>query len=165
MLRCEPSPGTIEDHTIEIETDPGIAIAPPGAGGVVFRYVADPFWWVNRWFSLQHADGGLIMAGMDADSILPPGKDPGQWYSTMDVGVQGDLCPWTEDSCGIAERQALDVTYRDWNGLALDGDLIYLGPTMSAAVVVGHATSYMEMWCEDAPMSWYSAFLYVRPGE
>lgn len=63
-------------------------------------------WWTDRWFTLRHEWGELLLAGIDADAVVPPGTTAEEFYG-MKVALETGLCAVHDGPCGPLERGAL----------------------------------------------------------
>ncbi len=153
----------MEDHQVDLYTTPA-AWLPMGAGTQVwFEYVADPVWWVNRWFAIRDMAGNLVVAGVASSRLHPEYEDTG-FFDPLEVSVAGGVCePEPPDSCGVQERQALDVRLGDASGRIFDSGHGYVGDMVTAEVLVSQASSYLDMDCDDAPDSFYEAIIVMIP--
>lgn len=154
----------IEHHRLEIFVAPTTYMAFWEGSEVMFEYISDPIWWVNRWFAIRDLSGNLLIAGVDADRVAPE-YGVSDFFEPLQVSVLGDLCPpQPADWCGEVERVALDVTYWDARGIIPDSTAGYVGELATAHVLVDEATRYVDMDCDDIPGAFYRA-LFVLPPE
>ncbi len=157
--------GLMEIHTIELWAEPHVWSGLWEGEEVFLRYRSDHFWWINRWFAIQDAWGGLRLAGVDADWIQPPARE--DWYDPIEVRPVNGFCepydePW---GCGVVERQGLEVGTWDARAIVFDSTYAYAGFMETVLVQVEQATHYLELWCEDAPGAWYKAlFVFYMEG-
>lgn len=161
VLHCMAEDGTPETHDLAIygSAMPIIMIDP--GEDVIFDYVAYHFWWNNRWFSVSDLDGNMIVAGVDADVLIPTtGSD--EWYYPLRVRRMEHVCAPEEADCGMYERQALEVGYEDDAVVVHDHGFAAVGEYAAAYVYVGTLGSYMEMECDDIPDDWVNAFFTMQ---
>ena len=80
--------------------------------------------------------------------------------------MSGFCEPYEEPfGCGTVERQALEVGFWDSRALVFDSTYAYAGFLETVLIQVEQATHYVELWCEDAPESWYKAlFVFYMEG-
>jgi hypothetical protein len=154
-------PGGLEGHTLHMQAHPRMWLFLETGARVRLHYVADPIWWVNRWFSLRYDGGGLIAAGVDAEYLYPDG-DPA-WYDPLRVSLVEGLCPPGDDWCGSIERQGLAVTLGDTGTILYDRSYATIGLLETVQLYVGETHSYVEMMCDDVPMTWVSALFVAIP--
>lgn len=166
VLSCVLSPPDMMiDRTVEVTTSPETWIPLWEGQDVVLSRVAR--WggeWIDRWFRISWPDGGIIVAGVQATSIAPPDRDPGEWYSPVDVSVISDLCPVLDDECGPMERLALYVNLSGSRDLVFDGNYASIGMMMTVEALVGVAHRYHDMECMDMPYERFDALIMVPPG-
>ncbi|MBN1772346.1 MAG: hypothetical protein JXB32_13840 [Deltaproteobacteria bacterium] len=155
--------GIIESHSLELTASPGPWLFGLDGLEVRFRYAADPVWWTNRWFSLRDVSGDVMVAGVSADALAPPAFTPNEWFAPANVDLRTGVCPPTDDSCGPLERLALQVAYHGGTGLVFDGTAVAVGDLLSLHVVVGSATRYLEVFCEDMPQQFFHVLMFGLP--
>jgi hypothetical protein len=161
-----------ESHLIEFRPYPPVRVDWPMDMEVVFRYVvltpsATPYW-VNRWFSLERPDGDLIMAGVDADSIAPPGTDDAEWYDPLDPYVPDSGCLWEHLSCYDNERIEIFFDY----GSGPPSEFVsvwdhgegWVGVGNPFLIRVGEASLRRSMSCPETPERWISLVLARQYG-
>ena len=164
FLSCTDETGVIHDHTLYVRSDgPFWLYVSPGEE-VLFDYVADPIWWVNRWFALRYSWGDIIVAGVDAEMLEPEGMDPDDFYHPLRVSLFDALwCPPEDEMCGRIQRRGLRI---EWGGITadfLDRTFGSMGFMESVQVQVGETHSYLEMYCDDVPYEWVSALFVMVP--
>jgi hypothetical protein len=155
--------GIIEAHTLDITASPGPWLFGLDGLSVRFRYEAEPVWWINRWFSLRDTTGYVMVAGVSADDLAPPGSTPSEWFAPANVDLVGGVCPPTDDWCGPLERLALQIAYYGDTQRIYDGNSASVGLMMSVYVIVGGATRYIDVACDDAPSQFLNALLFTIP--
>ncbi|MBI5488160.1 MAG: hypothetical protein HY905_12575 [Deltaproteobacteria bacterium] len=151
-------------YTVDFYANPPVSPTYWDGAEVTLRYVADPVWWIDRWFTVRDPSGNLLFGGTNASRLVPPGEDPAAWYAPLDVRIVGGLCPANDSGCGLQERQALDVGYAEGRELIFDGYQAYVGGLATASFHVGTATHHVEMTCDDVPDDWYM-LVFVLPPE
>jgi hypothetical protein len=154
--------GFMEEHFIEIDSNPPVWPSLYPGMEVQFRYISEPVWWVNRWFTISDVGGQLRLAGVDAEWISPWAYPAEEWYWPLGVDVMYGLCGVEEDWCGIYERQGLFVNWYDDGGIVYDGYADWVGWWGSVFAHVSYARTYHEMWCEDMAGQFYSALFSVN---
>jgi len=164
-LLCMASAGTLESHTIEINSTPPIRLFLWEGVDVIFRYVADTPFLVNRWFSLREDDGGPIVTGVDADGLLPPAADPDLIYTPLLISSVGNLCPRESWVCFEKERLALDVSCHDMSILVYDQSEAMLSCELFYHILVENAERRHNISCTDTPSEWYRFLIAGTPGE
>jgi len=161
-LTCPSSSGTIERHTVEITSWPSLYVYLLEGEWVELEYVAEPIWWVNRWFAIRSEGGDIVVAGVDAERLYP---DPGSWfYGNIDLFMMYGICENVSADCGVYERLGILVELGDAGQIVHDRTHAVVGEMVGVQVMVGEASSYVEMWCEDYPYEWVSA-LFARSPE
>ncbi len=164
FVDCPDVSGIIVEHSIYVRSNgPFWLYASPGEE-VILDYVADPIWWVNRWFALRYTWGPIIVAGVDAEMLVPEGVDPDDFYDPLRVSVfDADYCPPEEEMCGSIQRRGLRVR---WGGITADFDdrtFGSMGFMESVQVQVGATHRYLMMYCDDVPYEWVSALFVMVP--
>jgi hypothetical protein len=155
--------GMMEEHLLELRTNPPPWLLLSEGDEVQLRYVAQPIWWVNRFFTLRHAGGSLILAGVDADRLAPDGTTPAAFYDPLAPSVVSGFCPALAEDCGEMERQGIEFTYGGVTAIVLDGNTGYAGMMVSYMAIVERAHRYETMTCDDVPDSFYSVLFAVVP--
>jgi len=132
---------------------------------VLFEYASFTSWlWTyNVWFELFTPERQLLLAGLRADSLSPPGTLPVQWYLPLDVSEAGGLCALEPTSCYDAERIALDVTSEGMTARIFDGNMGLVGLWQVYMVVVEEAMRYNDVRCPDMAPKWFSAVIASLP--
>jgi len=138
---------------------------------VIFQYVVEIPWWIDRWFVLRDAGGNLIMAGVDASSLLPWRHDTGNLYAPLDVEVADTDCPAVPTDCFDEKRLALHAAYGSegettvlsgtQGGFSLDDPLA--APYFE--LDVASAIEARNMECTDVPGHWFTAMVVQIPGD
>jgi hypothetical protein len=138
---------------------------------VIFQYVVEIPWWIDRWFVLRDAGGNLIMAGLDSSSLLPWRHETGNLYAPLDVEVADTDCPAVPTECYDGKRLALHAAYGSegetmvisgmQGGFALDDPLAapYFGVDVASAIEA------QSMQCTDTPGHWFTALVFQVPGD
>lgn len=165
-LLCMTSAGTLESHTIEINSSPPTRLFVwEGTDDVIFRYVADTPFWANRWFSLMGDYGVPVITGVDADGLLPPAADPDGIYGPLLISSVGNLCPREFWECFEKERLALDVSCHDISILVYDQSEATLSCELFYHILVENAERRHNIRCPDTPSEWYRFLITGGPGE
>ncbi len=124
--------------------------------------------WTNRWFSLERRDGTLIMAGVDADSISPPGTDDADWFEPLDPNFDDSGCMWESLPCYDNERNDvsfdyLEIPFHDhvevWD--RGEGWIVVGNPYL---IRVGEASLRRSLSCSEEPERWISMVLARQSG-
>jgi hypothetical protein len=162
-LECRSDEGLVEDHILTIQTNPvyipDLPIDLWFDDDLIVHYVADPIFWTNRWLAIHDTRGGLLLAAVDAEYVLP--ADTTDWYDPLGVWLYSSACPVEEDYCGLIERMALEVEGRDASVIVLDGNVKPLEDRNTYEVMVAQAHRYRFIDCEDVPLTWVQALIYL----
>jgi len=164
-LLCRSDEGTVEEHQLTFLTDPPVPIDIDlfTEGELIVRYVADPIFWINRWVTIQSDTHGLLLAAVDAETVLPGDRE--HWYDPLVVWSVGGRCPAEDDYCGTLERQAIEVAWEDASIVVFDGNIQPLdtGRGDLYHVMVPEAHAFRFVACEDVPLTWVQAFIMRLP--
>ncbi|MBW2264502.1 MAG: hypothetical protein JRG91_21255 [Deltaproteobacteria bacterium] len=164
FLTCYRPSGEFTDHSLYVRSEAPFWLYLSRGEEVVLDYAADHVWWVNRWFALRNARGGIIVAGVDAQRIGPDGMDPDDWYEPLGVQVvSGGWCPAEPTMCGPLERRGVQVEWGIITAEFVDRTYGTMGFMDSVQVHVGETHGYLEMECDDMPDEWVSALFVVAP--
>lgn len=158
VLSCMHEDGTEEIFVIVLRGGSGFHLESSLWGGdVVLRYIAGPIWWTNRWFTIRTLDGGLILAGVDAEHLAPYEWAPAEWYHPLDVRLLEHVCEPEEEHCGLLRRQAIEVELEGHGVEVYDHCWGAVGPWEAVHIFVGSLHEYVRMDCDDVPYTWVSA--------
>jgi hypothetical protein len=155
--------GMMEHHTIDVAASADLALGFLDGQEVTFRYVSDPIWWVDRWFTIRSRAGLLLVAAVDASGVAPRDVEASEWYAPVGVRAVGGVCPPAPDRCGPVERQGIEVVFGGETDLVFDGYATDVGGLASVFVFVALATHYLEMTCDDVPDQFYRAIIVLTP--
>ena len=155
--------GVMEEHRLDLWPNPSVWLLLTEGDEVQLRYVAQPIWWINRFFALRHAGGSLILAGVDADQLAPDGTTPAEFYDPLAPSVVSGICPVLAEDCGDDQRQGIEFTYGGVTTTVLDGNSGSAGMMVSYMAIVERAHRYETMTCDDVPDSFYSVLFAVIP--
>jgi hypothetical protein len=159
FLTCPDPSGLVQRHKIDILVQPHVWLMLWEGEEVTFRYVAQPIWWVNQWFSLtQLGSDWLLAGGIQAEYPTPP--DRSMFFSPLTVGTQSLICDPEPGGCYDPERVALALQYYSFNASVLDSTYGYIGEWDDYGVHVDEALHYHDIRCEDVPGGWYSALIF-----
>jgi hypothetical protein len=153
----------MEEHRLDLWSNPPVWLLLSEGDEVQLRYVAQTIWWINRFFTLRHAGGTLILAGADADRLAPEGTTPAEFYDPLSPSVVSGICPVLPDDCGDGQRQGIEFTYGGVTTTVLDGNSGSAGMMVSYMAIVQRAHRYETMNCDDVPDSFYSVLFAVIP--
>ena len=158
-LMCPSSTGIVERHQIDIYTWPATWIPIWDGMEVRFQYMADPVWWVNRWFTLSYPGSEwTILGGFDGDYPNPPIYGtyfPPLWLSTAPTD-----CPLVPGECFDTRRMAVRIMYNDVSYDVYDSTTAWIGPWGDYSVIVDAAEEHVNFRCTDVPGSWYTGLLF-----
>ena len=119
----------------------------------------------GRWFTVSDTEGTLLLAGVDAQTLRPDELAPGFDYG--DLGVEeialGCEALEHESACGMAERQALEVSWDGLTSTISDGNSDFVGELLSYAIVVDSALDFAEVDCDDFPSHILRAMFFLIP--
>jgi hypothetical protein len=164
FVSCLDETGVLLTYTISVRSEAPFWLYLHPGEEVIFDYVADPIWWINRWFALRYTWGDIIVAGVDAEMLVPAGVDADDFYQPLDVSLfDAHYCPPEDEMCGSIQRRGLRV---GWGGITADFvDRTYgtMGFMESVQVQVGETHGYIEMYCDDVPYEWVSALFVMVP--
>jgi hypothetical protein len=155
--------GVMEEHRLDLWPNPPVWLLLTEGDEVQLRYVAQPIWWINRFFALRHAGGTLVLAGVDADQLAPDGTTPAEFYDPLAPSVVSGICPVLAEDCGGGQRQGIEFTYDGVTTTVLDGNSGSAGMMVSYMAIVERAHHYETMNCDDVPDSFYSVLFAVIP--
>jgi len=162
-MGCPVDDDLIAVYVINIYAMPGVYAYIPDGTEVVFSYMIDNPWWLNRWFAIRYPGGNLFMAAVDATDLAPYGRDPYAWYSPLGVSLATGYCPWTHEDCGDEERVALQVSFEGMSDFVFDGNETMIGMWGLYHVIVDMAVVYNNVMCEDFYDSWIRALFVSMP--
>lgn len=157
-MTCTTEDGGDEEHRIEIYASPDPWIALWEGQDVVFRYFADPIWWVNEYFTVSYPyDGRMIVGGLRASEPSPPIFED-FWYP---VGLRPveTSCPLRAEECYDAQRGALEVSVDGTSTTVFDSTIAYAGTWSAYGVYLDVAETRTDFRCTDIPASWYAALI------
>jgi len=161
-LTCSTG-GLMEPHVIELFSNPHPSLEYLTGTEVILDYASIPREWQERWLALRHVGGDLIIAGTTGCMLWPPSSGHYEWYYPLYVwGVVG-LCPQEEWECGLIERAALDVEFRDDQALVFDGSSTILGGVEAAQVTVDEGWYNDTRECLDLPRYGFNALFVILP--
>jgi len=164
-MTCMAENGTIVGREIVIDTYPPTWPQISPGDGIILRYVSDTPFWANRWFSLSYESGGLIMAGVDAESLDYPDVDTDDIFSPLNVSPVTGLCPLEPMDCFDRERLALDFSYLDSVARVFDHGEEWFAFFEVYHILVENASRRVNIRCVDTPSEWYTAFIAVYMGD
>jgi len=153
--------GVMEHHMFELFTNRHPRLDHLTGVEVMLNYVSTSWEWQDRWFSLHHFDGELIMAVTSATSLAPPDRTVDEWYWPLSVRFATGLCPLQDGECGMFERAALDVEHEDDRALVFDSGSTIMGGGTAAQVTVETAWNYETMECFDFPFVYMNALFVM----
>jgi hypothetical protein len=163
-LRLECGTGAvIEEHRLDLWPNPSVWLLLTEGDEVQLRYMAQPIWWINRFFTLRHAGGTLILAGVDADQLAPEGTTPAEFYAPLAPSVVSGICSVLAEDCGDVQRQGIQFAYDGSTTTVLDGNSGSAGMMVSYMAIVERAHRYETMNCDDVPDAFYSVLFAVIP--
>jgi hypothetical protein len=167
-LDCWADSGEESLHQVEISCHPWIEETgglPRIAEGsdYLFRYLVRGGHPPSRWFTISTLAGQMLMAGIDAETFLPPGRT--SLLEPVRVESSAIHCPIEYEECYDPQRLALDFM---WNAFALrvfDGHYGVLGSSVDYYnVLLENATVHHHpLECGEATESWYKALIYRMP--
>lgn len=153
-------------HSIEFRPYPPVRLEWRPDTAVIFRHVvstpSETPYWVNRWFSLESGDGKLIMAGIDADSLAPPGTSDADWYDPLDPNLDAGGCLWESLACYDNERLDINLDYWGvpWEYVTVwDRGEGWIGVGNPFQIRVGEASMRRSLRCPETPERWFSMVL------
>ncbi len=155
--------GLLEEHELSTWANPPIWTLIAVGDEVRLRYLSDPIWWVNRFFTLRTAGGVLLLGGVDADRIAPETTTAEAFFAPLSPEVLSGICPALPDHCGVVERQAVAFTYGGMTAAVLDGNAGMAGAMVAYQAIVERAHRYETMLCDDVPDSFYSLLFVLIP--
>lgn len=158
-MSCYTVSGELHHHSLEVYLGP-YGWLPLWEGETVeFRYVTDPIFWVNRWFTIRWTGGDMIVGGLDGSQAAP--ARPADFFAPLTITPLGGYCPHAPGDCYNLERQALYVEYA-WGDSALvfDSTIGYVGEWGDYTIMVDEAVGYHDVRCTDIPGGWYTAIFY-----
>ena len=163
-LSCPGPSGELHEHSLTMSAEAPFWLYISPGEEVVLEYMSETPWWINRWFALRYAWGRLIVAGVDADRLMPEGADPDDWFHPLGVEViERGWCPPETTMCGTIVRRGLEVA---WGGITAEFvDRTYgsMGFMESVQVLAGKNHRYTDMDCDDVPDEWVSALFVMVP--
>jgi hypothetical protein len=163
-LDCMGPDGSLDRWAISIHAGVGIPLYLVEGQEVVFRHPPSTHaMYFPVWFALYSSDGQLLVAGLAADSLAPPGYVPSQWYMPLDVSEAAGLCALEPTSCFDAERIALDVSCDGMTTRIFDGNMGLVGMWQIYMVVVEEAMRYNDVRCPDMAPKWFQAVIAALP--
>lgn len=124
-----------------------------------------PFW-TNQWFAIRDdaTPPRMILAGVSADRLAPPGATAEAFYDTP-LEVVHDLCAAERYACGTRERLALDIT---WLGITVR---VFDGQFGANSNLPGTYSLWLKQAvrmngdaCDDTRPEWYEALMQLSIG-
>jgi hypothetical protein len=118
----------------------------------------------QKWIVVRGtAWGGMVLAGVRAASLAPPGRSPEEFYSPRYLVDLNGVCAAEEDDCGIRERHAIGFEDYLENLVVLDGQHGATGSLMAwYTITVEEAREYHETWCTDVAPTWFSVLVVYQ---
>ncbi|MBW2263939.1 MAG: hypothetical protein JRG91_18415 [Deltaproteobacteria bacterium] len=153
-------------HLLEIDTRPSVRAAMAEiTRDVTLRYVSRNLGegWSFKWFTMRDDAGDLIMAGVQSNTIAPPGYDPAEWYAPLWVGYVSGVCPIENPGCYTTERLALDIVCGGARERFFEDSRGSMGSIDECYVQVGESFRTHRISCSGLELpSEYFAVLIVR---
>lgn len=162
-LDCWADDGTYGFHQIVISTLPEMDLPDvPENEDVWFRYVAETSFWANRWFTITDSEGSLLLAGLDAERVLPQSAEEQDFYKPLSMSTAEGLCPVDPGDCGDIERLAVDGNLGDASIRVYDGTTSFIDAGTRYMFFVGAAERRQGTWLcgGERPETWLSAVFY-----
>jgi hypothetical protein len=156
--------GLMTLHTIEIRSNPRASIEDYMDHEVVLTYVSEPWEWSDRWLTLRHPGGGLLLALATGSNLHPWDRTMEEWYDPLGVSVVTGWCPTVSAECGLMERPGLEVSFAGESDVVFDGGYAYIGSMVSVVVALDTAWHYSVMECMDYPIDFYNV-MFTFPME
>lgn len=167
-LDCWSDTGEYGYHRVEMSTDPGfedVGGLPgvPEHEDVLLRYVVEGGEPPSRWFTISTMSGEMLMAGIDAGTMTPPGHSGILW--PIEIVIVDSLCPIEFEECYDPERVALDVIWNTHGARVHDGQLRTIGTLEDYYnVFLENGTKHHHpLECGIGSASWYTALIYRMP--
>jgi len=165
QLSCTTEEGATESYTIDIS--PGwvpVGLSDEYEGHeVVFTHINTLVPWLITWFSIRDLEGGLFLAGVQAEQLIPPDFGLDDFYSPFTVDLVNTECASLEVPCGTMKRLALQLTIDDGTYAVFDHTAAALGSTDTYHVAAGEVRTFTDLDCDDVPLTWITAIFSVRP--
>ena len=165
--------------TLTLSSSAGFSLFLHEREMVILQYAMEIPWWTDRWFALrepgEYVPGPIITAGVDASGIAPFGHDirESSWYSPIFLGPVADLCEIEPTECYDEERIAIEVAgvfLDDPSVIVFDDSTgsLHLGDEIAGTLYNVHlmtAVNRSNFRCTDIPDSWFSALIFMVPGD
>jgi hypothetical protein len=160
QMTCFDVSGVVVPHSVQIFSWPDIWLPLWEGQEVIFRYMADPVWWINEWFRFSYTwDGRMIFGGMKADAINPPVYEDFWYPLSLSPGMAE--CPLEYQDCFDVRRDAIDVRYSStYYAGVVDSTIAYVGEWGDYGIHVDTAVTHLNFRCTDVPGQWYSAMFF-----
>jgi len=155
--------GAFEWHFVEIHAIPHPRLGDLAGEDVTLYSVSLSGLWQERWFTLRHRRGELIMAGLLASGLSPAFIAVEEWYDPLGVRLVTDLCVQEDGECGPNERAALDIEYGGDSTLVFDGTSGIIGGGPAMHVIVDVARGWNPVTCWDHPVTRIGALFVLIP--
>ena len=159
FLTCDD---TGETHTILVHAQ--VPIWPyviPGEPVELWYTWNTAMWGYYRWFALNWAWGGLIMAGGEGREMpIGPGYPP---LYPLEIEMVEGVCGLERDECGTFERTGIRVGLHGESRVFYDRTHGSVGSMGSAQVVMGPSFVYHDMECDDFPDRLVSGLIFMIP--
>ncbi|PRQ05054.1 hypothetical protein [Enhygromyxa salina] len=136
--------------------------------GVRLHWVQRPPFIPGKWFTLHttpgDTQGTLLLAGVSGPAVVPQ-ESPSFDYAPLGVGLVSIGCPTFEhdSQCGLAERQAFEVSWDGDTVVVSDHNFGYVGQLISYQAIVGEALEFPQLDCDDFPARILSALFMLIP--